>query len=205
MIDGEPFAGASPAGHDFVGNHQHAVAIADLAQPREILRRRDENAVGADDRLDDDRRDIALVLDHVLDIVDARHIAAGVGVLDRALVAVRLGRENDVVAFAGRLHGPAPRIAGGRDRPRGRAVIGPVARDDLVLSRHHASDLERGFIGLGAAGGEEEFLETRRQNLKKLGAEPGAGLGSVDRADKGEIARLLRDGLDDRADSCGRG
>ena len=161
VIDREPLAGASPAGHHFVVDHQHAVAIADFAQAREVLRRRNQHAVGAHDRLKDDRRDIALVLDHVLDVIDACDIAAGIGVLDGAVVAVRLRRKHDAASLACRLHGPAARIAGSRDRSHGRTVIRAIARDNLVLPGVHAGDLEGGFVGLGAAGGKEELLEAR--------------------------------------------
>ena len=75
VIDGEPLAGAAPAGHDFVGDHQHAVAVADFAQAREVLGRRNQHAVGADDGLDDDGGDVALVADHVLDVVGAGDVA----------------------------------------------------------------------------------------------------------------------------------
>ena len=119
MVDGEPLAGAAPAGHHFVGDHQHAVAVADFAQAREVLGRRNEDAIGADDGLEDDGGDVALVADHVLDVVGAGDVAGGIGVLDGAVVAVGLRREDDARAFAGRLHGPAARIAGGSDGAHG--------------------------------------------------------------------------------------
>ena len=72
----EPLAGAAPAGHDFVGDEEHAVAVADFAQAREILGRGNEDAVGADDGLDDDGGHVALVADHVLDVVGAGDVAA---------------------------------------------------------------------------------------------------------------------------------
>ena len=156
VVDGEPAAGAAPSGHHFVGNHEHAVAVADFAQTRKIFRRRNEYAVGADDRLEDDGRHVTLVADHVLDVVGAGDVARGIGVLDGAVVAVGFGREDHVGNFAGRFHGPAARIAGGRDGARGRSMIGAVARDDFVFARVHARDFEGRFVGLGAAGGEEK-------------------------------------------------
>ena len=38
VIDGKPLAGAAPSRHHFIGNHQHAMAVADLAQAREDTR-----------------------------------------------------------------------------------------------------------------------------------------------------------------------
>ncbi len=115
VVDGKPLAGAAPAGHHFVGDEEHAVAVADLAQAREVFGRRNEDAVGADNRLDDDGGHVALVADHVLDVVGAGDVAGGIGVLDGAVVAVGLGREDNVGDFAGRFHGPAARIASGCD------------------------------------------------------------------------------------------
>src|SRR4051812_5107177 len=88
VIDSEPFARASPAGHHLVGNHQDVVTVADFAQAGEVFGRRNEDAVGTDDRLYDDRRYVALVFDHVLDVIDAGYVAAGIGVFDGAPVAV---------------------------------------------------------------------------------------------------------------------
>ncbi len=115
VIDGEPLAGAAPAGHHFVGDHEHAVAVADFAQARQIFGRRNQHSVGSDHRLDDDRGHVALVADHVLDVVGAGDVAAGIGVLDGAVVAVGLRREDEAHALARRLHGPAARVAGGGD------------------------------------------------------------------------------------------
>jgi len=52
------------------------MAIADFAETRST-RRWHEDAVGADDRLDDDGGDIALVADHVLDVISAGDVASG--------------------------------------------------------------------------------------------------------------------------------
>ena len=50
-------------------------------------------------------------------------------------------------------------------------MIGAVAGDDLGLAGVHARDLEGRFVGLGAAGGEEEFFEALGQHFEQLGAE----------------------------------
>src|ERR1700692_2263880 len=47
VIDGEPFASAPETGHHFVGNHQDAVLVAELAQAGEIAIGRNQNAVRA--------------------------------------------------------------------------------------------------------------------------------------------------------------
>ena len=204
VIDGKPLAGAAPPGHHFIGDHQHAVAVADFAQARKVFRRRNENAVGSDDRLKNDRRDIAFVADHVLDVVGAGDVAAGIGVLDGTVVAVGLRREDNACAFAARLHGPAARVARGRNRAHRRAVIGAVARNDLGLAGKHARDFEGRFVGFGPAGGEEELLEPRGQHFKQLGAQPGAGWWHI-RAQRRPVRAPARRWLPRRADSCGPG
>ena len=117
MIDGEPFAGAAEAGHDFVGDHQDAVLVAELAHALHVAVGRNEDAVGADDRLKDERGDgvRAFELDGLFD-----HGERGFGGLPSALDAViRIEHADD--ARNARLGGPAARIAGqARWRPRWR-------------------------------------------------------------------------------------
>src|SRR2546427_800041 len=46
--------GAPEASHDFVGDHEDAVFVAEFADAFEVAVRRNENAVGADDGLEDE-------------------------------------------------------------------------------------------------------------------------------------------------------
>ena len=57
VLQPEPAAGAAEAGDHFVGDEQHVVARADLADAREVVRGRDDDAAGALDRLGDERGD----------------------------------------------------------------------------------------------------------------------------------------------------
>ena len=116
VIDGEPLAGAAPSSHDFIGNHEDAVAIADIAQAREILGRRNQHAV--DDRLDNDGGDIVLVTNHVFDVVDASHVTSGIRMLDGAVVAINFRSECDSTAF------PAGSMAQRRGSPV--AAMAPI-------------------------------------------------------------------------------
>jgi hypothetical protein len=50
VVDGEPLAAAPEPGHDLVGDPHDPVLVADLANPGEVAVRRNEDAVGADDR-----------------------------------------------------------------------------------------------------------------------------------------------------------
>ena len=57
FLRGERRAGAPEARDDFVEDQQDAVLVADLAQSLEITLRRQHDAGGAGDGLDDDRGD----------------------------------------------------------------------------------------------------------------------------------------------------
>ena len=63
-VDREPLAAPAEAGHHLVGDHHDAVLVADRAHAREVTVGRDEDAVGADDRLEDDRRDVVRPFEH---------------------------------------------------------------------------------------------------------------------------------------------
>ena len=131
----EPLAGAAEAGHHLVEDQQDAVAVADLAHALEV-------AVG---RHDDpfvpvtvSRMIAATVWAPSYSRISSRCGApradrARVGVPGRAAVGVRVEGAHDA-GHAG-LDGPAARVAGQRDGAVGGAVVGAVARDDLVAAR----------------------------------------------------------------------
>ena len=87
-------------------------------------------------------------------------------------------------------------VAGGGNRSRRVAVIGPVPRNDLVLSCDHAGDLERRLVGLRAAGREEEFFQPLRKDIEEFRTEPGARRRRIAGRDIGQFPRLLGDRLD---------
>src|SRR6202041_2795557 len=124
VVNGEPFPRASPSGHHFIGDHEHAVPVADFAQAGKVLRRRNEHPVGANDGFNNDGRYVTLVTDHVFDVIGACHVAAGIGVLDRTVVTIGLRRKDETVGFASRLHGPAAGVGGGGGGPGRRGVVG---------------------------------------------------------------------------------
>ncbi len=157
VLHGEPLSGAAPAGHDLVGDEQDSGLIADAAELGHVLVRRHDDAVGADDRLDDDGGYVGLIADDVLEVVGAGDVAAGVGVADGAAIAVDFRAEEGALLLASDgLHGPAARVSGGCDGAGGGPVIALVAREDFGFAGVHAGDFEGGLVGVGAAGGEEE-------------------------------------------------
>ena len=184
MVAGEQRAGAAEAGLDFVADHQHVVARADLAHALEIARGRHDDAGLALDRLDEE--------------------GAGVGRdrrLERGRIAERHRRET------GR-EGAEPiailRLAGEADD--GRRAAGEVAlgHDDLRTAFGNALDLvaplarglQRRLHGFGAgvhrqrarhAGGLAQALQ---EGAEPVGVEGARG--------DGQALRLCRQRLNER-------
>ena len=63
VLPGEPLTGTTETGHHLIGDPHDAELVAHGAQALEVARRRDEDAVGADDRFEEDRRDLVGALD----------------------------------------------------------------------------------------------------------------------------------------------
>ena len=96
-----------------------------------------------------------------------------------------------------RLRGPSARIAGKTHRSRGRAVIGTIARDDLVASRKEARDLDGVLVGLSAAVGEEEGVDVSGSDFGELRAKARANFCRHERIRIRERCCLLADRLND--------
>ncbi len=193
VVDGEPATRSPEAGHDLVGDHQDVVAIADLAHAGDVAVGRDEDAVGPDDGLEEDRRDRlrALVADDVLEALQA----LGHGSRFRLAPAVRV-RVADHADEAGLVR-PAARVAGqGHGAHRG-AVVRAVAGEDLVAAGRVAGQLDGVLDRLRAAEGEEHLVHVAGQDLGQLRPEPGADLGRERGLDELELGRLGGDGVDD--------
>ena len=193
MVDGEPLAGATEAAHHLVGDHHDAVAVADLAHTLEIAVRRDEDAVGAHHRLEDEAGDgvAALVHDHVFQLTQ-RHVHR-LGL--RATPLVRVGGTVD--ARYARLAGPAARVSGGHHHLAGGTVIGAVASQDLVPAGVLARQLDGVLVGLGPAVGEEHHVQVAGRELRQLATQSRARLVGHERIGIGQLLRLRRDGVDD--------
>ncbi len=164
MIDRPPAPGAAEAAHDLVGDEQDAVAVTDLAYALEVAVGRDEDAVRAHHRLEDEAGDgvAALVHDHVLELLQGSLDGLGLG----PAPLVRVGRADDA-GHAG-LGGPAARVAGGGDDLAGGTVVGTVARQDLLAPRVLAGQLDGVLVGLGTAVREEDDVEVAGRQLRQL-------------------------------------
>ena len=82
MLEAEPASRAAEAGDHFVGDQQHVVLVADLADAREVVGGRDDDAAGALHRLGDERRDGvgAFAQDRLFELVGRRHAEADASV-----------------------------------------------------------------------------------------------------------------------------
>ncbi len=184
--------GPAEAGHDLVGDHQDVVPVADLAHALDVAVGRDEDAVRADDGLEEDRGDAlgALVADDVLEALQALGHGSGFGL--SPTVRVRVADDADDA----RLVRPAARVAGQGHRAHRRTVIGPIAGQDLVPAGHVTGQLDGVLDGLGATEREEDLVHVARQDLGQLRAEPSPDLGRERRLDELELGRLGGDRVD---------
>ncbi len=164
----EPVPEAPPRADHLVGDEQDFVAVADLAHPLEVAVLGHEAATAVLDRLEDHRGD-------------------RVGTLEQNRLLDRVGRPQGIALFGpavgvGVGHVPAARRerlerfaqrrqARSCERPHRSAVVGKVARNDLVLAWLAAG----GVIGLGelpggldrlrAAGHEEDPVQIAGREL----------------------------------------
>ena len=106
------------------------------------------------------------------------------------------GPQNLTMPGHARLAGPAPRVAGHRDRRRRRPVVAAVGGEHLVPAGVAAGHADGVLRRLGAAVGEEHHVEVAR---RQLGDQPGglaAGVVGVDRGDRAQLVGLLLDRRD---------
>jgi len=190
VVDAEPLAGPPEARHHLVGDEQHALIVADPPQPRHVLLGGYEDAVGADDGLDEDGGDVprALHLDDLPDVLDAPDVAAGVLQAEGAAVAVAVGG----VDHARHLRDVVPAgVAGQRYGARGGAVVRPVAGYELRGPRVEPRDLDGGLVRLGPPEGEVGLAEVARRDLRQLLGQPDGRLRGEPGGDVEELLSLF--------------
>jgi hypothetical protein len=195
----ERVAQAAEACHDLVEHEDDAVLGRDVAQALEVAVGVDDDAVGADHRLDEQRRDVLRALEGD-DLFEVRQgpLRLGGGIVCEERAAVRVGREEAHHAGDARLVGPAPVLASQRACARGGAVERTVGHQHLVAAGQHAGHLEGVLVGLAAVGGEEDpcTLLPRRDVRQQFG-ELRARVVHHRRCDVGDLGDLLLDRLDD--------
>ena len=160
IVDGEPFSGASEAGHHLVGDEHDAVAITDLPHPGHVPGRGDHDARGSRHRLQDDRGDRrrALVGDEALEVVQRplRFLLLGFGVERRAVQERSVEVDDAGAAVVVRV---AAGVAGEVDGGVCAAVIRAVARKHLAPAGVQPGHPDGVLDGVGAGIGEEDMVE----------------------------------------------
>ena len=192
-----------------VGDEQHVVLVADLADPLEVAGRRREAAAGVLHGLEEDGGDGVgtLELDRLGDAVGGPLaelvlvvLGAGLELLRRAVeVRVRDAERRRHQRLERRLHARQP---GDRQRALRRAVVGDRAADHLVLGRLAGElevllgELPRRLDGLAATGGEEDAVQVARRVARDpLREVDGTGVGVGPEREERELGGLLRGGL----------
>src|SRR5205085_9113399 len=126
VVDCKPAARAAEAAHHFVADHLDPVAVTQLAHALEVAIGRDQDAVGAGYRLEEEAGDRLgpFQPDRLLELAQCR-----LRLVPAALDA--LGRVKYIDDFAAVLVRPPPRIAGGLDGAAVGAMVCAVARAAL--------------------------------------------------------------------------
>jgi hypothetical protein len=177
MVHGEPLAGPPEPAHHLVGDHHDAVARAEITDALQVPLGRDQDAVRAGHRLEDERRDRLgpLELEGLLEQAERRR-----GVVDWVLGPVPGVQHVHDPAQRGLVRPPA-RIARERHHRERRPVVRAVAAHDLVPARREASHLDGVLVRLCSAEGEERLLEVAGPELRELLAEARSSLERVQR------------------------
>ncbi len=158
--------GAPEGGLRLVEDQQHAARVAELAQPREIAVRRNDDAAGAQDGLDDGggRRADRLRVEQVEAHVETAHVAAVAAMPDRAAIAVRLGNRERA-----RNRRPVAAPAAGvgvRAGARRRAMPRAVETDDLEAAGELLGQTQRRFVALAAGIEKDQLGQASRQQRR---------------------------------------
>ena len=199
LVEGEPLAAAAEARHHFVADHHDPVAVAEPADALEVPVGWHEDAVGAHDRLDDDRRHRVGPLDHehFFEVLQGAVALLGLaGAVEGTAVGVRAPELHH--AGHARLTRPAARIAGEGDRPVGGPVVAAVVAEHLEPTGVQAGHSHRVLGGLGAAIGEEHHVEVTvfvlaASNLDDQAGGLAAGVVGVDGGDGAQAVGLFLD------------
>ena len=194
VVHGEPLARAAPPAHHLVGDQHDAVARAQLAHALQVAVGRDQDAVRAGDRLDDERRDRVrpLQLDRLLE-----QSQCGLRVVDLTLRAVVRIEHVHHAGHRRLFVRPASRVAGEHHRAVRRAVVAAIAREHLLAAGHHLRDLHRVLVRLGPGQREERLLDVAGPQPREPTAEHRPPLERLERRDVRQLLGLSCDRLGD--------
>ncbi len=193
VVDAPELSGASEARDHLVGDEECAVLLGDRAHRGQEPGRRDDVAGGALHRLDDDRGDLAagLVPDHGARFLGARDAAVRVRQVERATVAVGVGR--DVGPRHERPQAVLEVAPEQRQDAAGLSVEGAGVADELELLRDRLGQAERGLDGLRSAREELDAGQAGRRHASEQVQELRADLRRE--AAEGQSLRLILQSL----------
>src|SRR5512144_1770899 len=195
LVVGAPHrAGAAEPGDHLVGEEQRPVIAGHRLDRAQEAVGRDDVARGALDRLHDDRGDLprGLVADDVAHVLGARDAAVRIAELERAAVAVGVGRR--VLAGQERTLVMLEVAAEQAEDAAGLAVEAAPEPDDLLSPGRGLGQAQAGLHRLRAAREELDAREALRSDLRHQLEEARAGLGGE--AAEGEPLRLALERLD---------
>ena len=194
MVYCEPLPAPAEAGHDLIGDHDDPELVANLPDPGEVSRWRDQDPVGSDHGLQDDRGDAVRSLDHEL-VPQRGQCAVALLLVGSRMERRAIGVWAPVVDDPGkaRFGGPPAGVPGQCDGSGRRTVVAAVGGQDLVASRVQTCHPNRVLVGVCTPVGEEDGIEVCGGHL---GDEPGglaARIVGEGRRDGGELGGLLLD------------
>lgn len=191
VLHAEPAAGAAQSVGDLVGDQQHPMAIADLADALPIGFGGDLH-IGIADGLGDKGAYATLLFNHIFQVIGIVQILA-FAAIPHASVAGRW--RNALHAGQQRAHALTKAgFATDRDGIEGGAVKGVPERDHLVIAGDKAGQLQRHANGRRATGGKQHPVEiVGGQLCQRPGALDRQGMGEAARG-KGQGSELGRDG-----------
>jgi len=170
-------ASAAKAGHDFIADQKNSVLVTQLSQTLKVARRGWEDAISASDRLDENRGNCVWAFEVELLAEGVQRLLADfLGIASLAPAErIRIGAEE---MFHGAVHGlvwPATKIPSHTHTGLCGAVVGAVARENLLPARKQASSANGGLVGLSPGRREHELVDVSWTDVGKQASQLGAG------------------------------
>lgn len=196
VLEAPKLAGASESDHDFVGDVEDLVLVAERAHALHVALGRDEDAAGSDDGLEHDCGDLVGSFHQNLFFESCQGRLSGF-LFVRSPPELERSRIEDLDE-AGRsdFGEPPSEVTGGGER-RGRpSVVRPVLGQDLVFAGVSTSNADGSFVGFVSAGREQESVDIFREQVRHELRGPAPNFGHSEASvDHRQRRQLFRDGI----------
>ena len=193
MLAGEHPSGAAESDRDLVEDEQRSVTVAGGTHATPVIGRRNERS--APDGLADDRGDVTLLLEDVINVIGALE-AAGGAAAERALQWFG-GRDVFAPGEQGADALAEDGFAADGDGVEGSAVEGVPHRHKLEPAGGDAGELEGHANGGGSTGGEQDAVEVAGGEFGQALGERDRGFAGVTSGAEAEGVELVLDGFED--------